>query len=272
MKALYLIILFNINLGFSATQPWLQFENMKCKREFIAISNENKWYEEDFKNQVPGSYKEVVYVNISKRIGEWVEVHFVDNEAPEIVLLKDQKFSRMTFDSTCEAKSHDEALPWQLEKFYTKKMKDIDNWSDEDLKKVVSSSDKGLIYYWSPKFTYSVFDLPRVEALAKKMGYFFIPVVDPRASSEEIKGSLDVLLKQNPNKKNRTLASKYNVNRNVSLDLYMRNGFNHFPVTYVFGNKKVHPRWITGVMTDKGHEELIKTFSKELKDSQEGQK
>ena len=200
------------------------------------------------------------------KIGEWIEIHSKPKQSLEIVLLENQKFKRVSFNASCEAITKDEELPWHLEKFYSKSIPDIDNWSDDDLKKSVSSGGNGLIYYWSPKFTYSVVDLPRVEALAKKLGLQFIPVVDPRAESHEITASLEVVFKKNDKaKKNRSLASKYNVNRNVSLDIYMRNGFNHFPVSFIYSNKKIHPRFITGVMTDEGEANLVKTYLSELK-------
>lgn len=265
MKFLVLFILLSlIKPGMTADKsPWLNFDNQICQREFLGYLAKNSWDKEEFLQQVGGSYKELVYRNISKIVGEWVELHQTKGKVPEIIWLKNQKFSRVSFNSTCEALIKDEPYPWYLEKIYNTKTSD--DWSDADLIKVLSLNEKGIIYFWSPKFSYSVFDLPRVEGLAKALGYTFIPVVDPRASTEEILGALDVLNQKNIKKNNRNLASKYSINRNVSMDIFMRNGFNHFPVTFVFNNKKIHPRFITGVMTNEDSKKLFETFSFELK-------
>lgn len=259
------ILFFTLNIAYATTSPWLQVDLMRCKSEFLSMSNEKKWHEETFIPQVPGSYKEKVWRNLSNKIGEWVEFHFIPNQSPQVVELSKQTFTRISFDSDCKMKTNVETLPWHLEKYYSINFENIDNWSDEDLLKLVNSNSSGLIYYWSPKFTYSVLELPKMEKLVKSLGIQFIPVVDPRASPSEISTALEVLFKDEKKSKSRSLASNYNVNRNVSLDLYMRNGFNHFPVSYVYANKKMHSRFVTGVMTDGGNAHLVKTYLSELK-------
>ena len=259
-------LLISIKPLFGSTKPWPQFENLKCKSEFNKVLIENKWSEEKFTNQIPSSFNQSAFRNMSQKIGDWIEVQVKADLSPEIVHLKDQKFKRFSFNSQCEVLSKDESLPWHLERVYNKKNNDMNNWDDEDLKKVVSQTAKGLIYYWSPKFAYSVVDIPRVEKLAKRLGLSFIPVVDPRASEQEISGALEVLFnKEKKLSQSRALASKYIVNRNVSLDLYMRNGFNHFPVSFVFSEGRIHSRFITGVMTDAGEKALIQNYLSDLK-------
>lgn len=265
MKVFYLLFFISLmKPGMAAVKsPWLNFDNQSCQREFLGYLAKNNWDKEEFLQQVGGSYKELVYRNISKIIGEWVELHQTKGKSAEIITLINQKMSRVSFNSSCEVAIKDEPMPWFLEKVFNKKTPD--DWGDAELIKTLSSNEKGIIYLWSPRFAYSVFDLPRVETLAKQLGYYFIPVVDPRASSEEVRAALEILNEKKFQKNSRNLASKFSINRNVSMDIFMRNGFNHFPVTFVFNNKKIHPRFITGVMTNEDSKKLFETFSNELK-------
>lgn len=171
--------------------------------------------------------------------------------------------TRFSFDKFCTVVTKAEELPWELEDIFGRKT--AEDWDNESLKALVNAGKKGMIYFWSPKFVYSVYDLPRMEKLAKKFGYEFTAVVDPRATKEEIEGALEVMRKKSHSKVDRDVASKKSFLRSTSMDLYMRSGFNHFPVTYIYNNKNIHPRWITGIMKDNGVKVMADTFAGELK-------
>lgn len=234
-----------------------------CQKEFVQLAQEKGWDKENYREQVSGSYNKTAYRNLSSKIGEWVEVQVVSKKSPEVLLVQDASLTRFSFDKNCKVVSKNEAWPWHVEEVFS--LKTAEDWGNDDLKNQVSSGKKGMIYYWSPRFSYSVYDLPRAEKLAKKFGYEFIPVVDPRASKDEVLQALEVMYKKMEMKKVRQVASAKAYNRNVSIDLFMRSAFNHFPIVYVYNNKKIHSRWITGIMTDKGLQSMAETFSSELK-------
>ena len=152
--------------------------------------------------------------------------------------------------------------PQTIEKALT--FKSDEDWSNDDLKSLVMSGKKGIIYSWSPKYVYSVLEMPRFEKLAKKLGYEFIAVVDPRVSREEVVSALDMMNKKNLLGQKRNLASS-GFFRNVSMDLHTREEFNHFPVIFIYNNKKIHERSITGALSNNEFQKLAKNFTRELK-------
>lgn len=243
--------------------PWNNVADIKCRQEFNHLLSKNEWDKESYRQQVSGAYNKTAYRNLSKKIGEWVEVQLVSKKSPEVLQVKDNTLTRFSFDKNCQMVSGNETWPWHIEEIFAKKSPE--DWSDDDLRAQVASGKKGMIYYWSPRFVYSVYDLPRAEKLASQFGYEFVAVVDPRASKEEVLGALEVMQKKLKIKNVRNLASTKAYNRNVSIDLFMRSAFNHFPIVYIYNNKKIHSRWITGIMTDKGLETMAETFSSELK-------
>ncbi len=247
----------------SELMPWKKIENLKCSEEFNKVAAEKNWDKENYREHLASFYKETVLRNQSTEIGEWLEVHMTPNSSPEMVFVKDNAITRFSFDKNCGLVSKNESWPWHLEKSFT--MKTNEDWDNSDLRNLVSSKKKGMIYFWSPRFVYSVYELPKMELMAKKLGYTFTAVVDPRASKEEIEGALEVMHKNSKKEFQRILASKSTFLRNTSTDLYMRGEFNHFPVTYIYNNNKIHHNWITGIMKENGLKSLADTFSNELK-------
>lgn len=263
-----LLLTLSLVFGLQASQasealPKEQLDQALCQKEFKQYIHTRQWDGEMFREIVGDSYKEKVFKNYPIEIGQWLEIRFTEKKAPTILELKDEEIIKHSFEKNCKISSYKQPWPWFLEKvFKTSTTKD---WRNDDLKKLVSTGKKGFIYFWSPRFNYSVTDMPRVKQMAKDLGYDFTAIVDPRASEEEIKGALDVLKSKNKSIFNRSLASTHDYKRGVSTDIYMRNGFNHFPVIYVYDNYQIHPKWITGVMNKEGLKEMAETFSKELR-------
>lgn len=254
---------FSAHSGASELKPWSGASDLKCQKEFEQMVQEKGWDKENYREQLASSFNKTAYRNLSTKIGEWVEVQLVSKNSPEVLFVQDNSMTRFTFDKNCKVMSKNEAWPWHVDEVFS--LKTPEDWTNDNLREQVSSGKKGMIYYWSPRFVYSVYDLPRAERLAKKFGYEFVSVVDPRASKAEVMEALNVMYKKSNIKNLRSLASAKGMNRNVAMDLYMRSAFNHFPIVYVYNNKKIHPRWITGIMTDKGLQSLAETFSSELK-------
>lgn len=240
------------------------FSSSKCQTEFQELLKNKSWDKEKFRPHVADSYQESIYRNLSTKIGEWIDIKLIDKKSPEIYLLKNNAITHYRYNSFCTLITESKSWPWHLEKIFS--TPSTQNWDNDNLTKLVSSGKRGMIYNWSPRFSYSVYDLPRMKKLAEKHGYEFTAVVDPRASSEEIIGALEVMnskINTSPKMK-RNVASQTHYFRNVSTDLYMRNGFNHFPTTYIYNKNQIHSRWIVGIMTDQGLKAMADTLSIEL--------
>lgn len=266
---MFLSMLFILSTGWSTSwaaehKTIADFTVHECQKNFIELAKSKSWDQENYRQHVSGPYQQTVYRNLSKTLGQWIDVKFKEKAPPEIYQLNNTTIIHYSFNSSCEVITKNESWPWHLERVFLKKMDE--DWTNEDLNKLVSSGKKGMIYYWSPRFSYSVYDLPRMEKLAAGLGYEFTALADPRASKEEILGALEVMRKKTKplHYANRQLASKQQFSRNISTDLYMRNGFNHFPTTYIYNKQKIHSRWIVGLMTDAGLKNMADTFSNEL--------
>ena len=242
--------------------PWKNHENYKCKKEFAKLAAMDNFQDEKFREQV-GTFNSKVYRNLSSVLGRWYEVHMTEMASPVVYIVSDTIIEKKSFDQKCNILSAPES--WPVEMADVMDVKTPEDWSNEDLRKQIARGKPGMIYYWSPKFSYSVYDMPRVEKLAQENGYEIIAVVDPRASKKEVEGAMKVLNKSLKKKSDRNLASTKTYLRNTSTDLFMRSGFNHFPVTYIYNNNKIHPRWITGIMTDEGLKSMAQEFVGELK-------
>ncbi|MDO9184333.1 MAG: hypothetical protein Q7U04_18100, partial [Bacteriovorax sp.] len=235
----------------------------KCQKEFLEfIDVETIDKKEGGRQIVADSYDEVVYRNVSDKIGAWTEVHLLEKKTPYIYKIEDENIMKYSFDENCQKISENSQWPSLLEKVLSRVQPE--DFKNDNLRSFVGTQKKGVIYNWSPKFSYSVFLLPKIEKLAKELGYEFIAVVDPRSSNKEIAASLKIIAKKLP-ANSRLLASENKINRNVSIDLFMRSGFNHYPVTFVSNKGKIHPHFITGIMTDEGFKDLFKIYTEELK-------
>lgn len=258
------LILASWTIQAHASMPWEEVQDYKCSSEFLQIVQKEQWGSQNYKQHVSMTPKTKIFRNFSKTIGVWHEIHLSPKESPIVYKINDNNLVKMSFNEKCEKSESKEKWPYEVESFLTTQSED--DFTNEALKSIIVSGKKGWIYFWSPKYTYSVTDMPRVERLAKELKMEFIPVVDPRASKEEIQAALEVLKSQDKEAmKMRTLASESALKRNMSTDLYMRNGLNHFPVIYVYRKNQIHDRYITGVMTKEGLRSMTATFLKELK-------
>lgn len=252
-----------LSLSAQTFTPWNEYAQGRCMSEFKKYAASEKWSADKFGQQVADQFNVTAFRNYSQTIGEWTQLHLSEKESAEIIQISQNSFHKMGFDKDCKLVSLSKEWPWHLAEIF--KRTSSEDWNNEQLRELVSTGKKGIIYYWSPRFAYSVEDMPRVEQLARKWGYQFTAVVDPRASRNEVEGALTKIQYKNKKTFSRSLASGKNYLRNVSTDLYMRNGFNHFPVMYVYNNKKIHQRWVTGIMTENGLKEMFATFTTELK-------
>lgn len=236
-----------------------------CQKEFKELAKTEKFSEQQFKSVLADRWNQTFFRSVSSRMGEGIELQFEPKKAPVILKIGHQKLERLTFNKECSVERTSANLPWHLEKAFSEK-KSLPRFDDQALKQIVDSGKPAVIYSWSPKYAYSVYDLPRVKRIAEKLGYQFIAVADPRISESELQSSLKNSFRKIAPQDiiSRKLASEKDLPVNVSYELYFRGGFNHFPFTYIVNKGKIHPRYIVGVMMDEGYSEMMKTFMKEL--------
>lgn len=236
-----------------------------CQKEFLELAKAEHFTGQQFRSVLADRWNQTFFRSHSNKMGEGVELQFEPKKAPAILKVGLQQMEKITFNKDCTPVKTTASLPWHLEKAFGEK-KSLPRFDDYALKQVVDSGKPAVIYSWSPKYAYSVYDLPRVKNIAEKLGYQFIAVADPRISESELQESLKNSFKKIAPKDiiSRKLASEKDLPVNVSYELYFRGGFNHFPFTYVVNKGKIHPRFIVGVMKDEGYRDMMKTFMKEL--------
>lgn len=240
--------------------PWQEISGFKCQKEMESLIQERNWNNLKYRSSIPDHSHQYFYRSLSPQIGKGLEIQISTKEPPAILNIHDQKISKYKFSENCKWQISEEKMPWHLEKFFTNLE---GHFSDYQLKKILDSNKAALIYSWSPKYSYSVYDLPKIAKIAKKLNFDFYPVVDPRVDASEIKDSLKRI--ENEILPIRQIASHLPIAKNVSMELYFRGGFNHFPITYIISNKKINPRFIIGVMKDEGYTKMIKDLAAELK-------
>ena len=198
LKSIFLLSLLSSAALASITEPWKLHEKTKCESEFLKFTESEK-INHNLYREYPGTFNSTVYRNFSQNIGEWTEVHMIEKSSPVVYSIKDTAIVKKAFDEKCKVVSSQQEWPWEMQKALT--VKTNEDWGNSELSQQIASGKPGMIYYWSPRFVYSVYDMPRVEKLAKKLGYEFIAVVDPRASKEEVTGAMKVLQKSLKNNK-----------------------------------------------------------------------
>lgn len=102
---------------------------------------------------------------------------------------------------------------------------------DADLKKLVASGEKGVIYIWSPHMTLSPKGYHNIKAAAEKLGVKVYSYVDPAATEEAVRKVVS---------KGRIPASAKT--KMHSFDLVMRGATLHYPATFTFKDGKLS-RW-----------------------------
>lgn len=116
------------------------------------------------------------------------------------------------------------------------KKKTQNTFTDDEFEKIVNKNEFSLIYAWSPTMIYSMSEMHIFQQACKKLGLKFIPVLDYTQSIEDAKNQLS--------KYKKDIAIRHY----KSIELEMRGGLTHFPVSYVVG-KKIISQKIFGAFT-----------------------
>ncbi len=256
-----LTILIGLCFGFFNNISWafdLPEKRILCNKEIQSLLKGYSLEKGEWRKTLPDSISYDGWRFHPQTVGKWVELQ---KSSDQIILRKfnGENFLEAVSDKKCKFEFLPMKMSWYLEKIWKQKT-DLD-FDDIKLEKLLSENSKAVIYLWSPKFSYSLTFYNKAKATAEKLGYKFIPLLDPRANTSEAKAAQDVFFASGFK---RDLASNFINSKMFSYDLFLRNGFNHFPVTFITGNKKIHPRFMTGLMTEEGMIKMVKDLEKEL--------
>lgn len=265
-KIIFLIslLLFGQAIFANSNYPWNSFQSKICDRKLNEFINQNQISNLNFREVLADTFSERAFRVNSLSIGQVFEIHFQNEKLSKIVKVLNEKMEIAEVNQqSCEFNFVEKKFPWYVQKAFEEKREN--EFLDNDLRELVLAQNSGIIYFWSPKFSYSVEYLPEILKISKKLNLKLTVVADPRASKTEINQSINKVFNLKTNQMIRAIASEDKIKIMKSYDLFLRNGFNHFPVMYYYHNKKVHPHWITGLMTLGGMKEMTKSFAKDLK-------
>lgn len=170
-----------------------------------------------------------------KQTGQWYELHLSERNETKLFYISSEKSKDSIWNSkSCAKPEIREGSGLVL--FEQDKKRPINSFTDKDLAKLLDGKAKGIIYLWSPKMAYSMTEFRLFRDVAKKKNIEFIPVLDPSVDFKEAKAAAK---KIDVDFKGRKLAS---------IDLYMMEGTLHYPSVFVFGNGKINPHRMIGVL------------------------
>ena len=196
-------------------------------------------------------------------VGSWVDLEISDGG--DVTVTESSSKARVVsrWEANCRLKTIS-LSPLELASSSTK------GFRDRDLAKLLRSKKKAMIYLWSPRFVYSAGALPYFALAAKRQGYEFIPLLDPRESVQFAEHRMSLAKRDLEQAlKDRSMASvrsqaifpQMDLTRKLlSLEVFRANGFNHFPVAYLVENGRFNPRPMIGVLTTADIERAMKEW------------
>lgn len=263
MKIVFFVFTLLFICSLEASPP--DFEKVQCKGVVKELFSKNVEEFGVWRSTFPDSFVYEAFRFHPYFPTNWSEVQISKKDM--IVRTYDGKdLKEANIGSDCSLNFQKIDFPFELKK-NEKLDTDFDDQKLIVYLKTLKKNKSALFYLWSPKFSYSVTHYPFVEKYARDLGLEFIPLLDPRVNREESLRSLNLAYSDFWKKnalKHRSLANQGSVAKTFSMDFYLRFGFSHFPISIVASNEKIHPRWITGVMTEKGFKAQVKKIIKEL--------
>jgi ribosomal protein L23 len=258
------LILLSFNSRSENNLPWKDFSNQNCGVELNQFTQKLQLETKNIHEVIADSHSQRAFRASTNIIGLFFEFHFNNQSLEKIVKIENEKlYVSKISPKNCSIAFTEEKFPYYLTTAFKENREN--DFNDKNLSELIQTTNTGLIYFWSPRFSYSVEYLPEIFKISKKLNLNLTIVADPRATNLEIDQSINKVFNLKADKIMRSIASTQNIKIMKSYDLFLRNGFNHFPVMYYYSNKKIHPSWITGLMTYGGIKEMTHAFQKDLK-------
>lgn len=241
-----------------------EFSRAKCQNSVEKTLQAHLWRkDETWVRRVDTDSMTKAYRRARAELGAWVDLEI--SEGGDVTVTESSAKARVVshWDADCRLKTLS-LSPLELASSRTK------GFRDRDLAKLLQSKKKAMIYLWSPRFVYSAGALPYFALAAKRQGYEFIPLLDPRESVQFAEQRVNLAKRElEQTLKDRSMASvrseavfpKMDLTRKLlSLEVFRANGFNHFPVAYLVENGQFNPRPMIGVLTTADIERAMKEW------------
>lgn len=244
MNILFLVASFILGPQVEAAVPE-RFYDLPCRKEIertlTKAGSKDKWV------RTVDPQKDVqAYRSRTKEFAKWVEVQSFEN--PYLFVYETSKTRVYQWDkSNCSVLINSDTKPMNILK------RNNNSFTDKSLQALLTAGKRAMIYIWSPTMVYSMKEMHVFKKVAESLGLEFIPVLEFYSSIEEAKkifASYKLIIPY----------QKLN-----SLELYMREGTIHFPISFIVANKRISSR-IFGAMSEI---ELTQAVAKELADLQQ---
>ena len=211
----------------------VEFFTAKCNSQLAStlekLGSQNKWIK-----QAPTETGNTVFRSPTAQFGHWLEVVIKADGQPSVFSIQKDTVTVFEYENLCTEKSK-VAQGMNFSQRTTDKRKST--WFDDsDLKKIITKSQKGLIYVWSPEMVYSAKYYKYFRDAAKKLKIDFKSVLDPRCQMNDVEKAISDFGVD---------ATDVKLN---SVELYMRNLTVHYPTTLVYGYGQLSDMPIVGVM------------------------
>jgi hypothetical protein len=238
MISIYLQLVKTISLfvayGLSFSSP----EIINCKSEVdmkisevLQLKSENiRWIKAE-----PMMSDQVWRIKGSK-FGWWVEVVVKDKLVKKIIAMNPDQVLEISLDHKCKsAKKKIEKITPAYRSNFANHLK----INDTKLQKIITETQNGLIYIWSPKMRYSVEQYDLFEKYAKKNKLHFMALLDPIYNFEDI---FDL------NHKSIKPSSVYQLD---SIELFYRDATIHYPTTFIYLSGSLIDKTLVGAYSEK---------------------
>lgn len=201
-----------------------------CQKEIFSsigtISKKPRWT-----RHFPTINEPTLYTSPTDQFGQWI---FVKKSSNKVLVEKasSQETLRFQFEpNKCNVV--------RAKRIAKQQLATGDHINDVQLHQLMRSSRNGIIYIWSPGMTYSVDQASIFNQVAKARNLSFISLLDPTAETGQAKRIVQ---------KGKNYLSLKKLN---SLELIMRAGKSHFPMTFVYKDGRLIDQPIIGVMNYK---------------------
>ena len=175
------------------------------------------------------------YRSPTRSISKWVEITYINNRAKLYSHKTPETNTMFKFNKNCQLKKS--TSPSEYSHSNSHKY-----FNDKDLNKILRQSKQGLIYVWSPKFSYSLKYLYHYKKIADKYKLKFTAL---RANDSSISERVPSI----PNKYQKI---------NGSLELAMHKTDLHLPSLLIYKNSKWQKEPLVGIFDEASLNNMIK--------------
>lgn len=227
----FLIFLLSFQNSFASIE-----KNIECSEDLQKFSKNynavGEW------KVLSSNNKKTFYIKPTDTVGTWIQlIVYKSDKKVKIRLLNSESIKTFSFLSNCNIKT--ESTEYKKTHHTPSQFSYFD---DDDLKELISSTPYGVVYMWSPRFTYSVKYFEETKRFVEDLGIPFKSLVKNSPSD------LTTIEKNYAFLKSKT---KEEITISASFELRMRGLELHSPSFLLYKNGKIINDIIVGVHTKK---------------------